>query len=386
MKNLLIAAILLAPAYAGAQNMKMGNLELKPYAAVTESHDSNIYLVNNGEKDAFITRTNLGLDLVENLGSRYDLKAGYMLETINYTEDRSVNDAVHHNANLAFSGKLPKDMTLTVDDSYKQTTDQATTDLVARALRVENKVGFGLTAPMRGDFGFKLAAEHNYNNYLSRTYSMMDREELLAGFDISYKLQPKTTMFAAYRRGSLSYQSGATNDATYDNVDLGVTGKLGNKLNGTVKAGMQSRKYDKDLNDAKNTASTMQYSVQAVWAPMEKTDVTIFAKRGNVETNYGDARYFTTTLTDLSVSRMVRKVKVGVGLSAEHQAYSDKQNTLVAGKKRADDLTSFRLTADYNVQKWMSLNLGYTYKDRASNFSNLEFTDNVISLGAKVMF
>ena len=388
MKNILIAAILLAPAYAGAQqNMKIGNLDINPYAGVTESHDSNIYLAPNGEKAAYITRTNLGVDLVENLGSRYDLKAGYMLETINYTKDRSNNDAVHHNASLAFTGKLPKDMTVTVDDKYKQTTDQATSDLIARALRVENNAGFKLEAPLRGDFGFALAANHNYNNYFSKTYSMLDREEFLAGFDVSYKLQPKTTLFAAYRYGTLNYQSGYTNDATYNNVDLGVTGKLANKLTGTVKAGMQSRKYDKDLNNAKNTASTMQYSVQTVWMPIEKTDVTLYAKRGNVEVNYGDARYYTTTLTDLSVSRMVRKVKVGVGVSAEHQAYSDRQNSLVTtGKKRADDLTTARITADYNVQKWMSLNLGYFYKDRSSNISSVKFNDSVITLGAKLMF
>jgi len=388
MKNLIIAAVLLMPAAAGAQqNMKVGNLEINPFAGVQQSHDSNIYLTKSKVTSAFITKANLGLNLVESFGPRYGLTAGYLLETVNYTEDSGNNDAVHHNASMAFTGKLPKDMMLTEDDKYKQTTDQATSDLVARALRVENNMGFKLNAPLRGKFGFALAANHVYNNYLSSMYSALDREDFQAGFDLNYKLQPKTTMFAAYRYGILNYQDGYTNDATYNNMDLGVTGRLSNKLDGTVKAGMQTRNYDKDLANAKNNVTTMQYSVQTVWKPAGNTNVTLFAKRGNVETNYNDARFYTSTLTDLSVTRTDGKFVLGMGFSAENLAYSDKSNTLsAADKKRKDDMSTVRLKLDYNIQKWLTANIGYNYKHRASNFNAFEYDDNIINLGVQAKF
>jgi len=387
MKNLFIAALLLLPAAAGAQqNMKLGNLEINPFLSTQESYDSNIYLTRDERKSALINRSVIGVNLLHKFGSRYDLKGGYNMELLGYSRETQINNAVHHNANLGFKGKMPKGITVTVDDKWKQTTDQATSQTVERALRVENTASAVFNAPLRGKFGFAVAAQHVYNNYLDNNPTL-DREETQVGADLEYKWQPKTKFFLAYRHGMLNYQTGYTNDATFDNVEVGATGQIAPKVQGTVKAGAQMRKYDEDLNDAKDDANTAQYSVQAVWKPVEMTDVTLFAKRGNVETNYGDARFYTSTLTDLSVSRMVRKFKVTVGLSYEDVRYSDKNNTLsAADKKRNDENANARLMVDYNIQKWLVANAGYSYKDRSSNFDQFEYKDNIVSVGLKAMF
>lgn len=388
MKNILIAALMLLPLTAGAQqNLKIGNLEINPFLSTQESYDSNIYLTRDQAKSALINRSAIGVNLVENLGSRYDLMGGYNMELLGYSRETEINNAVHHNANLGFKGNMPKGITVTVDDKWKQTTDQATSQTVERALRVENTASVVFNAPLRGKFGFAVAAQHVYNNYLDTAYGTLDREETQVGLDLEYKWQPKTKLFVAYRHGMLNYQVGYTNDATFDSVEVGATGSIAPKVQGTVKAGVQMRKYEDDLNDAKEDANTAQYSAQAVWKPVEKTDVTLFAKRGNVETNYGDARFYTSTLTDLSVSRMVRKFKVTVGLSYEDVRYSDKRDTLSATEIiRKDENASARLTVDYNIQKWLVANAGYSYKDRSSNFDQFEYKDNVVTVGLKAMF
>ena len=383
MKNLIIAAVLLMPAAAGAQqNIKFGNLEVNPFVSTQESYDSNIYLTNTQRKSAMINRSGLGV----NLGSRYDLKGGYNMELLGYSRETQVNNAVHHNADLGFTGRMPKSITVTVEDKWKQTTDQATSQIVERALRMENTLGLNINAPIQGKFGFAVAAQHVYNNYLSNNPTL-DREESQVGFDLDYKWQPKTKLFLSYRHGILNYQTGFTNDANFDNIEVGATGQIAPKVQGTVKAGMQSRKYDEDLNDAKNNSTTAQYSAQAKWMPMEKTDVVLLAKRGNVETNYGDARYYLSTLTDLTITREVRKVKVGLGLNYEDVRYSDKNNTLLAtDKKRLDENASVRVTAEYNIQKWLKADFAFTYKDRSSNFDAFEYKDNILALGLKATF
>jgi len=387
MKNLIIAAVLLMPAAAGAQqNIKFGNLEVNPFVSTQESYDSNIYLTNTQRKSAMINRSGLGVNLVEKFGSRYDLKGGYNMELLGYSRETQVNNAVHHNADLGFTGRMPKSITVTVEDKWKQTTDQATSQIVERALRMENTLGLNINAPIQGKFGFAVAAQHVYNNYLSNNPTL-DREESQVGFDLDYKWQPKTKLFLSYRHGILNYQTGFTNDANFDNIEVGATGQIAPKVQGTVKAGMQSRKYDEDLNDAKNNSTTAQYSAQAKWMPMEKTDVVLLAKRGNVETNYGDARYYLSTLTDLTITREVRKVKVGLGLNYEDVRYSDKNNTLLAtDKKRLDENASVRVTAEYNIQKWLKADFAFTYKDRSSNFDAFEYKDNILALGLKATF
>ncbi|MDD2806240.1 MAG: DUF5777 family beta-barrel protein [Elusimicrobiales bacterium] len=387
MKNLIIAAVLLVPAAAGAQqNIKFGNLEVNPFVSMQETYDSNIYLTQTERKSAMINRSGLGVNLMEKLGSRYDLKGGYNMELLGYSRATETNNAVHHGADLGFTGRMPKNITVTVEDKWKQTTDQATTELTERAKRVENTVSLNVNSPLQGKFGFSVAAQHVYNNYVSNNPTL-DREETQVGFDLDYKWQPKTKLFLSYRHGILNYQTGFTNDANFDNVEVGATGQIAPKVQGTVKAGMQARKYDEDLNDAKNTATTAQYSAQAMWKPVEKTDVVLLAKRGNVETNYGDARYYTSTLTDLTITREVRKVKVGLGLNYEDVRYSDKNSTLSAtDKKRADENASVRVTAEYNIQKWLKADFAFIYKDRSSNFDNFEYKDNTLALGLKATF
>jgi hypothetical protein len=387
MKNLIIAAVLLMPAAAGAQqNIKFGNLEVNPFVSVNESYDSNIYLTGTQRKSAMINRSALGVNLVEKFGSRYDLKGGYNMELLGYSRATEINNAVHHNADLGFTGRMPKNITVTVDDKWKQTTDQASSELTERAKRVENTMSLNVNSPLQGKFGFSVAAQHVYNNYISNNPTL-DREETQVGFDLDYKWQPKTKLFLSYRHGLLNYQTGFTNDATFENIEFGATGQIAPKVQGTVKAGMQSRKYDEDLNDAKNDATTAQYSAQAMWKPMEKTEVVLLAKRGNVETNYGDARYYTSTLSDLTVTREVRKVKVGLGLNYEDVRYSDKNNTLSAtDKKRTDENAAVRVTAEYNIQKWLKADFAYTYKDRSSNFDSFEYKDNILALGLKATF
>jgi len=386
MKNLIIAAALLMPAAVQAQgNIKFGNLEVNPFVSTQESYDSNIYLTGTERKSAMINRSAIGVDLNHKLGSRYSLKGGYNMELLGYSRESNINDAVHHNANAGAVAKMPNDITVMVEDKWKQTTDQATSQEIERAKRVENTVAFNLNAPVRGKFGFTVAVQHVYNNYLSNNPTL-DREEIQAGVDLDYKWQPKTKLFMSYRHGMLSYQTGYTNDATFDNVDLGITGTIAPKVQGTVKAGMQMRKYDEDAGNAKNDVTTAQYSAQANWKPVEKTEVIVFAKRGNVETNYNEARFYTSTLTDLTITRQVRKVKVGLGLSYEDVRYSDINETSLHTKKRVDENASVRLTADYNIQKWLVANAGYTYKDRSSNFDSFEYKDNILTLGLKAMF
>ncbi|OGR69923.1 MAG: hypothetical protein A2089_11255 [Elusimicrobia bacterium GWD2_63_28] len=388
MKNLIIAAVLLMPAVAGAQgNIKLGNLEINPFVSTQETYDSNIYLTNTQRKSALINRTAFGVDLKENLGSRYNLKGGYSMELLGYSRETSINNATHHNANIGATGKLPKDITVMVEDKWKQTTDQSTSQTIERAERIENVMGLNVNAPLRSKFGFSLAVNHIYNNYLSSTLGSLDREEILMGFDLEYKWQPKTKLFFAYRHGILNYEEGYVSDATHENMELGITGNIAPKVQGTVKAGVQIRKYDESLNSADDEITTGGYSAQAVWKPMEKTEVTLFAKRANVESNYGDSRFYTSTLTDLGITREIGKIKAGIGMNYEGVLYSEKyDSTDATDKVRFDENASVRLTAEYSIQKWLKADFAYIYKDRSSNFDNFEYKDNMISLGLKATF
>ncbi len=184
MKEFIIPAIMLLAASnaAAAGNLKFGNLEINPFVSARENYDSNIYLEMEGKNSSMINRTSLGADLLHKLGSRVDLSGGYALELLSYDESPTTNNADHHLAHLGARARLPKGMTVSVEDKYAETTDQATTQETDRAKRVQNDIKTRFEAPIRGKFGFALEAAHTYHNYLSTTNAVLDREELLSGF------------------------------------------------------------------------------------------------------------------------------------------------------------------------------------------------------------
>ncbi|HOI41316.1 MAG TPA: outer membrane beta-barrel protein [Elusimicrobiales bacterium] len=392
MKEFIIPAILLLAASnaAATGNLKFGNLEINPFISTQESYDSNIYLEMEGKNSSMINRTSLGVDLAHKLGSRVDLSGGYTLELLSYDESPTTNNAAHSLADIGVKVRLPGKMTLSVTDKYAETTDQATTQETDRAERVQNNVTARFEAPIRGKFGFALEAGHTYHNYLDPANAPLDREELLSGADITFQLMPKTKTMVSYRYGDLNYsRNTGKGDATYNNIEAGLVGNIAPKLTGTLKAGVQMRNYAENNAGVDKDIDTFGYSAQLLWKAVPRTEIVLYAKRANVETSYGDSRFYTTTLTDLAFSREVRKVKLTLGGSYETIEYAE--NTAGLTRPREDDNITARLLAEYSIQKWLKADLGYNYKARLSNDSdanNVEFgyRNTVITASLKAMF
>ncbi len=386
MKNLIIAAALLMPAAAGAQqNIKLGDMSLNPFISSQEQADSNIYLTDKNVKSALINRSAIGTDLKQKFGSRLDLTGNYTFELLSYSQKPSINNAVHNNASLGLEGRLPGDSKVKAGYKFLSTTDQATSQDTARAKRIERDAMASFEAPLKGKFGFGVNFGQTYQDYHQPSFRVLDRGELTVGANVNYMLQPKTKLFVGYTYGKLDYQQAAsqTGNATYDNFNAGITGKLTGKLVGTVSAGAQLRHLSSSIVP-NHEAATLDYSAQLVYTPMEKTEVVAYAKRGNVETDYVNSHFYTSTLSNLAVTREIRKWKVGANVGVETVKYAEK----VSGdySKRFDVNNTAGLTADYNIQKWLKASFGYTYKYRASNTAGMRYADNIGTFGLKGMF
>ncbi len=388
MKKLLIATCLMLPAGSATamQNFKLGGVDIKPVVTIQEKYDSNIYLTRDIVKSSLINRSSGGVGFMK-VGSRLNIKGAYTIEGLFYSRSHRINDAVHHNANVNAEYKLSGERLLTANDKYEATTDQATSQLTARPKRVLNVANLGFESPLKGKFGYGIDARHTVNDYLGSRYKALDRDEVLAGADLNYKLQPKTKLSLAYHFGSLKYHErvlAGTGDALYSNVDAGLTGNIAPKLTGKLTAGAQFRKYRHDLANADNSRTTGGYGARLSWRPLAKTEVILFGKRANVESVYADSRFYTSTLNDLSASRELNKFKAGVGVSYESVRYPEE--TPGSNAKRRDSNYNGRATLDYNIQKWLKAGAAYLYKTRVSNERSNNYVDNVVTLEVKGMF
>jgi len=389
MKKLAIAMCLMVPAASASavQNLKLGGVEVKPVVIVTEKYDSNIYLTKDLVRASYFNRSSVGLGFMNNEAGRLNVTGAYTLEVLNYARDYRSNNAVHQTGELGLKEKLAGDRTIALNDKYMTTTDQATSELTQRARRISNVAGLEFLSPLKGKFGFGIDATHTINDYLSSNNKTLDRDEILAGVSVDYKLQPKTKVFAAYHFGSLKYEErtlAGSNDAVYSNVDLGMTGNIAPKLTGTVAGGAQFRLYRKDLNDSSNSRTTGGYSAQLKWLPMAKSEVIWYGKRANIESTFGDSRFYTSTINDLSCTHEINKFKAGVGVGYEDVRYPEE--TIGTNAKRHDGNSSVRASLDYNIQKWLKAGVSHTYKTRMSNEHGNNYVDNVSAIEIKGLF
>jgi hypothetical protein len=392
MKKIVIAVVSVfsVTSVSAMQNLKLGGLAIHPVASVQEQYDSNIYLSRDAVKSSLINRSSAGFGFLNTEGARLSLKGGYAVEILSYDRAYRTNNAVHHNAALELGYKLSGDRNISAAENYLATTDPANSENFSRAKRVSNVARAAFEAPLKGQFGYSIDVQHTINDYLSSKYDMLDRAEILAGAAVDYKLQPKTKVFAAYHYGSLRYDKPnlttdvRTNDAIYNNIDLGVTGDLTAKLTGTVTGGVQYRNYDAGLNNAADKQTTGGYGLRLTWTPVKQTEVLLYGKRANIESIYLDSRYYISTLNYLGVTREMNKFKAGVGFAYEAVGYPEE--TPGANAKRHDGNTNATANLDYNVQKWLTAGVGYAYKTRVSNERINNFVDNVISLQIKGMF
>ncbi len=392
MKKIVIAVVLTlsAASVSAIQNLKLGGVAIHPVVGLQESYDSNIYLTRDAAKSSLINKASVGFGFLSSEGPRLSLKGAYNIDILTYSRAYRTNNAVHHTAALDMGYKLSGDRKLSIVDNYRETTDPATSELTARAKWVQNIARAAFEAPLKGRFGYSVDAQHTLYDYLASRYDMLDRAEVLAGATLNYKVQPKTKVFVAYHYGSLRYDKPnlvtdvRTNDAIYNNIDLGVTGDLTAKLTGTMTGGFQSRTYDAGLNNAADKQTTGGYGLQLNWTPEKNTEVLVFGKRANVESIYLDSRYYISTLNYLRVIRELNKFKAGVSCSYETMRYPEE--TIGTNAKRHDGLTGAGATLDYNLQKWLTTGVAYAYKARRSNERQNNYVDNVVSLLVKGMF
>lgn len=392
MKKILAAFVLVLPVTSAAaiQNIKFGGVAIHPIAAVQEIYDSNIYLTRNSVKSSLINKLSLGFGFMNREEARISLKGGYALDLLTYSKAPGTNNAVHHKAALELGYKLAGDRSITVADNYKATTDHATTESTARPKWTQNIAKLVFEAPLKGRLGYSFDVQHTVYDYLAARFNVLDRSEILAGGGIHYKLQPKTRLLAAYHYGALRYAdpnritATRTNDAIYNNFDVGITGEITAKLTGTVTGGFQHRTYQKSLGSAADKKTTGGYSLQLDWFPVAKTQVLMYGNRANIESLYLDSRYYISTLNYVSVFRELNKFKAGLGFSYETLNYPEK--TYTTNARRSDTIANIFSSLDYNVRKWLTAGVGYAYKTRRSNEGSNNYVDNMVSMQIKGMF
>ncbi|UPT75202.1 MAG: outer membrane beta-barrel protein [Elusimicrobiota bacterium] len=369
-------------------NIHWGQLAIHPYYQLTEMYQSNIYLVprdtptrtvGGGVRGSWITKNELAVETILPWRNLHELKAGYGAEAHSYTTQPDLNDTINQRAHLDYAYKGAYGLTFRAGDQYIHTRDQAFSQLVDRDRRWANTVYTSLDYdPEGGRMAGGVDASHMVNKYLGAARGReLNRYEQRAGFNVGYKIQPKTKLYASYHRGIIHYTVGRQlpdqdkNSKSHD-LGFGVNGQLTPKMTGQVEGGMTYREYDEaPIGGATRVTRNFTVATGVTYRPSNMTDIVLNATRRLEESINASSRFYISNTVSLDVKhKFPYKFSAGLNGAFGLDKYPDSQTVLGgATGTRRDDIYQGGAWVEYDIQQWLSTGVSYVFRERNSTFS-----------------
>lgn len=374
-------------------------LELHPFYRLTETYDSNIYMVpkeragaarvGGGVAGSWITVNELGTTWKLPLSKAHALRGSYAAKASNYSHQGRTNNAVDQTilAGWDYTGKRGVKASLT--DTYVNTEDPAFSEQVARQRRMSNEVAGSLDVEHSRRLFTTLKGRYQISKYLDPSLARnLNRYETAVGLDVGMRVAPKTRVYTAYQRELMHYSAGRADHSVAHRVGLGVTGVLTSRLSGRVQADMHFRRFTGGTTNQDQNTTNFLASVNLKYQATRRLEGRLGAWRDLSQTTFGVNRFYTATGASLGASQAFRKWTLSLDGTYETNRYPE-ATTLrsVQYSNRRDDVYTGTVAAAYKLRAWLSTDLSYQRLQRHSNLPDeFNYGADRTSLSLRIQF
>ena len=150
-----------------------------------------------------------------------------------------------------------------------------------------------------------------------------------------------------------------------------------------MNVGYQWKSYENELTATgvkrDKNKDTWIAATSVTYKPFETTNLSLNITRALRDTAADTNEYFEDTAVGLSLKQTIlRKLVLSIGGMYSKNEYNTNHRT--------DDNYSANGGLEYNIQEWMSIGVGYNYKQKFSNFKDNEYTDNQFVASLKLVY
>jgi len=379
--GLLVAIFLsMAQTDACAKEIRLGPVRFKPSIRIEEKYEDNIFLETTDKKSDFITTIAPTINFDLPFGD-YRASLAYALNAVNFANYPHQNSYNHEV--IAFLGLNFTKFKFTAENDFQDTKEIADTELSRRIHRSRNDVRANASTDLHRinlDLGFR----NIFDDYKEAAWKHEDRYENIFALKTSYRVLPKTSLFLEYNLGGVRYYTSDNPNADYHQGFIGLEGKLTARSVSVVKVGYQARNY-------KRSGVADFYGLVTTVGITEKFTARDIAKlaflRSAIESTYGVNNYYEANrlITEYSHD-FTNRFSGSLSGAYQFNKYPKETTESSETKKRKDTLWSAGILLNYKFRRWVSLELGYKYDSRDSNFGAFDFRDNVSTLSVAVEF
>jgi len=335
------------------------------------SRDSNIFLSKSGGGD-YVYSSGLFVE--------YTRKAGWIGVNAGVGVDASQFDrfARENFQNPRFSAEFTKQTGRTTGSLNLSAQRQSRADAALNTRNTSWNYNAGLNAryPIIERYSFSGGVGYNLTKYIDNP-AYVDLASYSANLNLFYILSNERDLFAGYR---FRYSDTSRNTEDTDHAfNVGVSGRIIPRVNGTISVGYQVRTPNDDVAGASYGSTTASASV--AFAISKKLSLTGRLAK-DFSTSASDTSIDVTTAgLDLQYSYST-KLTTGAGIGHGLNRFLGRGG-LISGTATHREDTSFDWGAriSYVYSQHLQTTLSYTYLKNWSNVSSSDFERNSWSLG-----
>lgn len=373
--SVLVLLTLDAPAQEdfGRAPLHLGPVDLHPHLDFVAGYDDNVFLRRDGQQGDFSFVTSPGLQLVYGQSDRnfiaLDYTAGFE-RFVRLTSQDANNQFVRLNGHFELH-----QLTLGVSHRF-QDIKGPNTQIGARVRSLDNitnlDVEYRLSSKTSVGLGYGQYL-HDYN--LAGLY---DSREYVPHATLFYHITPKTDLFLQFAYGWVVVDQSPS--ATYQEVNVGLRGKITKKITGTARFGYQHRCFDHTYGDI--NAFVAGLDLEAALTRRAALAFS-FTRSVNPSPSLVGNSYEATRVEGKLTHRFPRKkVAVWIGGAYENDDYKQP----VGLTDRSDDFFEASAGVTWDVTKWMQVGAEYLFWHNDSRLTELDFHRNLASVHVRVHF
>ena len=325
------------------------------FGSVTFGYDSNIFSDQSARGDYTVTGS-VGAEIKRRAG----IIAVNATGTLNYAAYGSYSDENSFNPNFFVefnkaTGRTTGSLTIS---AYRESRSDSAVNLRTNSWNFP--VGLNLKYPVNDRYYLTSATTFLRRRYVETT-SLANYTDYSQALDVFYVYTSKLDLVGGYR---IRVSKTSIGSDTYDHwFNVGASGGLFAKLNGTVRVGYQVRNISGGSND---NYSHLNALAAVTWPITRKINLNGAVSR-DFSTIATGASVDSTSLSLRATYSFTRKIEFNGGV-----AYGVNHFLGTPPPQRKDMFFSFDIGAHYRMNEHLQVGAGYTY---FRNWSTSDFSD-----------
>ena len=322
-------------------------------------YDDNIYLSNEDKTGSAVSSTQLFAEYLVNIpntGLKFGANANVGYNA--YLESPAKNDYMNAGAGLNIGNRF-----FSVEEEFLYTADPATSELTDRAKRINNYASFKIKTSSEKMFSIGFLVSDILDKYIDDQYENLNRNRINIGAQAYYNLSSRTSFYIGYLFSNINYEDNEYSNSIGNSFILGVNGTVAQKIKGSAQISYDMRNYDKKVDGLEKDADIFGYLLSLTYEPTNRSSIVLSGERKIEESVFTNNR-------------------AGLFVSYENIDYPGK----IDGVNRYDDLINVKPSIEYQFKEYLFASLWYQFRNRTSNCSMAEYTNNKVGIQVKLCF